>query len=92
MKGEYLQLLYGAYLHDTPAGTLHSGTMPGLNDAVASMKQGGRRLILLPPTLGYGRFSEPPNMTLLVEAELVQVGNGGGVLGRLRSRLARLLS
>lgn len=61
--------------------------MPGLNDAVASMKEGGRRLIVMPPTLGYGRFSEPPNMSLLVEAELVKVGEGAGLFARLKSWL-----
>ena len=60
-----------------------SGAFPGLNDAAADMQPGGRRLAIVPPQLGYGRFSEPPNMTLIVEIELVRVGPKRGFFASL---------
>ena len=57
----------------------------GINEGVASMREGGRRLIYVLPHLGYGRFSKPPNITLLIELELVQIGPDRTVWQKLRS-------
>ena len=52
-------------------------TIPGFSQGIAGMREGGRRLIVIPPELGYGAQasgSVPSNSTLIFEVELLRVG------------------
>lgn len=52
--------------------------IPGWDQGVAGMKVGGRRELIVPPSLGYGSRGQPPtipgNATLVFVVDLVSVG------------------
>ncbi|MCA1830401.1 MAG: FKBP-type peptidyl-prolyl cis-trans isomerase [Actinobacteria bacterium] len=51
--------------------------VPGWQQGIPGMKVGGRRLLIIPPDLGYGAAGNPPikgNETLVFVVDLVKVG------------------
>jgi peptidylprolyl isomerase len=50
--------------------------IPGWNEGMVGIRQGGRRLLIIPPDLGYGPQGQPPiqpNETLVFVVDAVQV-------------------
>lgn len=61
----------------TPSTFSLSGVIPGFAQGIVGMKVGGRREIVIPPSLGYGAQGSPPavgaNETLVFVVDLVSV-------------------
>ena len=92
MNGDMLNVDYTGWLYDPNAPdnkgaqfdsgnltfTLGAGqVIPGWDRGVLGMRVGGRRVIVIPPELGYGSAGSPPripgNATLLFEVELLSI-------------------
>jgi len=56
--------------------------IPGWDEGVAGMKEGGRRKLVIPPDMGYGQQGSPPtippNETLVFVVDLEKVERGQG--------------
>ena len=54
-----------------------SGVIAGFRDGIAGMREGGRRVLVVPPDMGYGTRGAPPaigpNETLVFVVDLVRV-------------------
>lgn len=89
--GSRVSMLYELWLYN-PAGTASkgnrieggtfpftvgaSGTIPGIDQGVRGMRQGGRRRIYVPPSMAYGSAGQgpiPPNASLVFEVEMTTV-------------------
>jgi peptidylprolyl isomerase len=54
-----------------------TGVIKGWQDGIPGMREGGRRLLIVPPSLGYGATAQGPiaaNETLIFVVDLVKVG------------------
>ena len=52
------------------------GVIPGIDQGVRGMRQGGRRRIYMPPSMAYGSSGQgsiPPNASLVFDVELTSV-------------------
>ncbi len=54
-----------------------NGVIAGFRDGIAGMREGGRRVLVVPPDLGYGSRGAPPavgpNETLVFVVDLVRI-------------------
>jgi len=71
--------------HDHPGNQPFTTRIPGQliqgwNRGIPGMKVGGKRKLIVPPSLGYGERGQgqiPPNSTLVFEIELLEIKAGG---------------
>lgn len=59
-----------------PLDAVVRGLIEGWQEGLTRMKGGGRRILFVPPELGYGKSSQgiiPPNSVLIFDVELVKV-------------------
>ena len=56
-------------------GTATTGvrTVPGFEEGITGMRVGGRRKLVIPPALAYGRQGELAGQVLVFDVELVEI-------------------
>jgi peptidylprolyl isomerase len=72
------QEIESSWMTEAPTFPL-SGVIQGWQQGIPGMKVGGRRLLVIPPDLGYGATGSgpvPPNETLIFVVDLVALPNG----------------
>lgn len=71
------KIIQSSYDNGQPFTKPLSQLIPGWQQGMVGMKQGGRRLLILPPSLGYGPQGSPPdiqpNETLVFVVDALQV-------------------
>jgi peptidylprolyl isomerase len=71
------KIIQSSYDSGQPLSRPLSSLIPGWQQGMVGMKQGGRRLLILPPSLGYGPQGSPPdiqpNETLVFVVDALQV-------------------
>ncbi|MBN2351729.1 MAG: peptidylprolyl isomerase [Spirochaetales bacterium] len=78
-KGTFLngQVFDSSYDRNQPAQFTIGSLIPGMNEALAAMKKGEKRLLVIPPELGYGDRGAgnviPPHAWLVFEVELLNL-------------------
>lgn len=77
MKTEDGTVIEDTYKSGIPMSFIlgNKDAIEGLEEAVSTMKVGGRRKLIIPPELGFGSRSFrniPPNSKLIVEVELIK--------------------
>jgi FKBP-type peptidyl-prolyl cis-trans isomerase FkpA len=73
-KGLQFDTSYGREVFIVQLGT--GGVIPGWEQGVPGMREGGQRRLVIPPSLGYGPNRVgmiPPNATLVFDIDLLQV-------------------
>lgn len=76
----YLGKLHGS-IFDKGLLTVRFGLreiIPGLEEGLATMRSKGKRLVIIPPSLGYGEEGNekiPPNSTLAFVVDIVRIGS-----------------
>ena len=85
--GAFVTVHYSVWLHDgtmidtslggDPIRLSLNSVIQGWSEGVPGMRVGGKRKLVIPPALGYGKeryFNIPGNSTLVFDIELVGVG------------------
>ncbi|MGB9772177.1 MAG: FKBP-type peptidyl-prolyl cis-trans isomerase [Candidatus Kapaibacteriota bacterium] len=78
MKLEDGTIIEDTYKSGVPMSFIlgNKDAIEGLEEGVATMRVGGKRLLMVPPELGFGGHSYrgiPPNSKLIIEVELIKV-------------------
>jgi FKBP-type peptidyl-prolyl cis-trans isomerase len=77
-------LLDGTFIESSRNGNPYSFTLgasssiKGFDEGITGMRVGGKRRLIVPPSLGYGAYQTgpiPPNSTLIFDVELRSVSN-----------------
>jgi peptidylprolyl isomerase len=71
------KIVESSWTSGQPASFPLSGVIKGWQDGIPGMREGGRRLLIVPPALGYGATATGPiaaNETLVFVVDLIKVG------------------